>query len=160
VHRLEAVEDLEADVGGAGHTQDPFVAQQVGQRPAFEQLHHDPDLVVGLDLVVDGHHVLVLDLGQGLGLAPGPVPRRLLRVGGPPGVAEQPFHGDEAVQPPVVRPPDLAHSAAADRLSQLEAVLDHGVGGGRLGRGPVTGLAGPVFVAHPTPPVTPWSRPD
>lgn len=138
----QPLDDLEADVRGPRHGEDLFAAQQVPQGPRFEQLHHDPDLVVGLDLVVDRHHVLVLDLGDGLRLAPRALQRGRLRGRGHGVPVEQALHGDEPAEPQVVGLPDLAHPAAADRFQQLVAAVDHGPGEGGAPCGGVLGHSG------------------
>ncbi|CAM5642766.1 hypothetical protein SCYAM73S_01080 [Streptomyces cyaneofuscatus] len=124
-----------------GGVHGPF-GQPVVEGGAGHQLHHDPGVAVlaGVDDVVDGDHVGVVEAGQGAGLAQDPgaqgagalgVVLRERRVRGP-----DLLQGHVTVERLVVGPPHHAHAAAAEPLHQGEAAVDHPSRGGLCAHAP------------------------
>jgi hypothetical protein len=58
------VEHRQRGLGGGG----TLVAEDLAQRHAFDEFHHDRGAFGGLDVLVEPDHIGVLDRGQGRGL--------------------------------------------------------------------------------------------
>ncbi|CAM5726518.1 hypothetical protein SBADM41S_09122 [Streptomyces badius] len=143
-HRVggaEGGEDAAPQLGGVGGCHGAG-GEPVVQGGAGHQLHHDPRVAVlaGVDDVVDGDHVGVVDPGQGAGLTEHPgaqgagalgVVLRERRVRGP-----HLLERDVAVERLVAGPPDHAHAAAAEPLDQRETAVDHPSRGDLFAHGP------------------------
>jgi len=91
------------------------LGQQIGQRPAVDQLHHhERQAVLGLAEVVHLDHVRVAQPGGGARLDPDPVQQH--RVGGR--LRGQHLDRDLPVEHLVTSPPDHRHAAGAEPLGQ------------------------------------------
>lgn len=104
--------------------------EAVGEAATGDQLHHQVGVRVlgAVDDVVDGHHVGVLEAGQGPCLAQHPFAQGAgalgVRGGGGRVGGADFLQGDLTVQGRVVRPPDHAHAPAAELPQRLEPAVD------------------------------------
>ncbi len=105
----EAVGDLRADPGRALRKQRPVLGHDLGEGPAGDVLHHQPDVVALLDRVVDRDHVAMVERRGRAGLAEGPG-----QVGrGLPRQVPDLLDGHRPTQPLVAAQPDAAHPSTA-----------------------------------------------
>ena len=114
VRGVEGIGDLPCDAHGLLDRQ-RRASEALGQRGAFDQLHHDAADVVGVLDAVDVRDVRVIERGEDLRLAR--EPRQPLAVAGEAG--RQHLDGDVALQAVVARAIDLAHAAGPDRSDDL-----------------------------------------
>ncbi len=118
---VERAQHPVGDLGGALGQQPAVVAQQVAQRPAVDELHHD----VGhrqaahhvLAGVVDGDDRRVVQRGRGLRLAAEPGLEGL--VAGQ--IVAERLNPDDAVETDVAGPEDLGHAAPPDDAVEFVA---------------------------------------
>ena len=107
---VESVGDLHAEAEDLADRQRP-AGDAVGERLAFEQFH---DQVAVAD-VVERADVRMIELRDRLGLALEARPQlRVVRE-----LRRQDLDGHAAVEASVVRAPDLAHAAGAERREDL-----------------------------------------
>lgn len=85
--------------------------QELIEAGAFDQLHHHPVAVVGLDQVEDRHDRRVAQAGEGPRLAPQTLPAL-----GALGLRAHVFEGDRPAEARIVAAVDLAHAPFAEQL--------------------------------------------
>ncbi len=112
---LEARRDVERDAAGLVVCERRALPEHVLERAVREVLEHDVAALVCSPVVVDGADVRVRERGGGAGFSFEP-----LAVGG----GRERLQGHVAVELVVVREPDGAHRAAAQRLEQAIAPGD------------------------------------
>jgi hypothetical protein len=100
----------------------PALGEQVAQRAAVDQLHHQEDVVAVEPLVVHRDHVVVVDLRRGAGLPLEPVDKRL--VSGEARVHDLDRHWP--VQPGVQPPVHRRHPAAGEQRVDPVPLLKQG----------------------------------
>ena len=108
----QGVEQANADLGGASRRDRSLVADDVGERAALDQLHHEVGLLVLLADVEHAHCARMVQPGRRTRLAQRPLPQQvaLLRVD----ARREPdlLHRDRAGQQLIAGGPDDAHAAA------------------------------------------------
>src|SRR5262249_19592583 len=89
------------------------------QRRASDEVHRNEDLIAVYSHIMDGHHIGVLELGEGLGLA-----EEAASVAGRWRETARPneLQRDVSAQFSVARPEHLPHSAGTEKLSDLVAI--------------------------------------
>ncbi len=107
-----------AHLGGAARGERAVVADDLGERAALDQLHHDPGAVVLVDHVVDRHGSVVADPGNGLRLAQRAGDQTTLLVLLHPAGEAQLLDRDRTAQHLVACPPDRAHTAPAENIGE------------------------------------------
>ena len=126
-HRVHGGEHR-AQLRGHGHGPLPGVRvvlrQVVGEVRALDVLHHQVQLVAVAAGVVDGDEARVVDLGGDPALAHEAAPHLARGGRGSHVVGPQELDGDPAVEPSVVRRPDLAHAALPDDRGQFVTAAD------------------------------------
>src|SRR5262249_20011069 len=89
------------------------------QRRASDEVHRNEDLIAVYSHIMDGHHIGVLELGEGLGLA-----EEAASVAGRRRETARPneLQRDVSAQFSVARPEHLPHPAGTEKLSDLVAI--------------------------------------
>jgi len=125
VRRGERGEQLLSDPRDAGRGQRSLRGQDLVERPGRDELHDDPEAMVMLGHVVDGHDAPVIEPGRRLGLALGP----LVELGQlglvDPGGQHDLLDRHLPVKELVVSPPHHAHAALADGLLEEVPACDN-----------------------------------
>ncbi|PNE33338.1 hypothetical protein AF335_10520 [Streptomyces eurocidicus] len=111
-HR-QAGRGLRGDGGGTGRVEGPARGQLLGQARAPDELHDQIEAPVPGAEVVDGDHLRVIQPGRRLGLQPESARRGLVAV-----AVQEELHRHLTAQHLVLRLPDFAHAAAAEKLPQ------------------------------------------
>jgi len=126
VRRAQRPEHAEPDVGGAHRVDRPVADQDVVQRPRRHELHDDPRPPVGLEHVVDPHHVGVVQPGRGPRLAQRPA-AHLVALGRQQMLGRDDLlDGHVAPQRLVPGVPDPPHTTYAQRLDEAIAAGNEG----------------------------------
>jgi hypothetical protein len=127
VSGLECVQDGKPDPRDFSRWERGGSPQQVGERPAADQLHHDPWPSVLLDDVEDPDRGVAVDGSDGACLPQGATGEALAVRDREVRREVDLLHSYGAVQQLVVRLPDPAHPAAAELRLQAVALRDQGI---------------------------------
>ncbi len=122
VHRAEDGTELGGDRDGPRPGVRVLLGQMVREVGPLHVLHDEEEVVAVAPRVVDGDEPGVVDLRGDPALPDEPAAQLVggVAAGGPGDpVRAQQLHGDAAVEPLVVRGPDLAHAALAEDGGQL-----------------------------------------
>lgn len=116
-----------ADLGGDRHRFRHgklfLLGDEVAEQIALDQLHDEVEVLAVFAEIVDDRHSRVVKPGGGAGFPPEPFDRDLSLVLRDLLLAEE-LDRHRPVESLVVACPDLAHSAASDRIRQLVPVGD------------------------------------
>lgn len=118
VRRTQHVEDGQPDLRGPPRLQQAVLPDELGERLALDEFHHDPRPVVLLDHVEDRHRAVVADPRDRLGLAQRPRDQPALLVLVDVRREPQLLDGDRPAQRFVLGPPHRAHATTAEHLPQ------------------------------------------
>src|SRR3990172_581902 len=107
--------DLTEDQRGAVERQSAASLEHVFERAAFDVFHHDECETLGLAIVVDGHNVRMIELGDGARFAL----EALAELGILGEVRRENFDSDVALQAGLVGFVDARHAAFAQKLKDF-----------------------------------------
>jgi len=131
---LQRAEQRDADLRDRARRDRAVFDHHVGEAARVEQLHDDPRSTAFLDDVVDLHHGRVLQRRGGARFAHGALVHRVTVAGRETRRQHDLLDRDVATQQDVVRAPDRAHAAVADRRPERVAAADRGSGSGAAAR--------------------------